>query len=110
MLQAAAAEFVPAVVAPPPPPVAVAMGHWVDGTDQGALNREYFCTEAPTMLYRTILPHAHLTCHMNGQIANISYTGRMGAKIHSVQSPQDWAAVQADSGAIYNATRQYGGV
>lgn len=109
VLQAGAAAFVPAAAPPAPPPVAVALGYWVEGTDEGAMNREFFYTEAPTMAYRTILPHGHFTCDLYGQIANISYTSRLGAKIHHVLSAQDWAAVQADSAAIYNIMRQHAG-
>ena len=79
------------------------MGITYDGTDPGALNQEFFVVEAPTAQYRTVLPHGHITCHMDGSIANVSYTSRMGQKISYVSSETDWNAILADSAAVFNA-------
>ncbi|MEM9059684.1 MAG: hypothetical protein AAGD13_04410 [Pseudomonadota bacterium] len=107
-----AAEFRPTVRAETPAPVrppTPVIGVTYDGTDQGALTREYFLVEAETPNYRTVLPHGHITVDMSGMM-NASYTSRTGAKIGSVLTPEDWLAVQADSAPIYNAFLQfYGG-
>jgi len=76
------------------------MGVWYEGTDQGAINREFFFVEAQTQNYRTVLPHGHITYTMYGQVANVSYTSRENKKMPQVT---DWNLVQADSAPIYNA-------
>jgi hypothetical protein len=97
-LSASAAVFEPAST----PVAPVAAGIVYNGTDQGALNQEFFFVEAPTWQYRTILPHGHITLAMDGSIANISYTSRTGQKIAHVSTETDWNAIAADSAAVFN--------
>ncbi len=90
----------------PAPRPAQVNGVCIEGTDAGALNREFFYVEAQTERFRTILPHGHITCDMFGRIANISYTHRNGQKIATVFSEEHWLAIKADSGPIYNGLAQ----
>ncbi|MGD1924822.1 MAG: hypothetical protein ACFB03_11645 [Paracoccaceae bacterium] len=94
----------PAPVTPPTPVIGIIY----DGTDKGALSREFFLVEAETPNYRTVLPHGHITIDMQGS-QNVSYTSRTGAKNGFVSTDQDWLAVQADSAPIYNAFLRYFG-
>jgi hypothetical protein len=90
----------PRSVASSAQPSSSSMGLVIDGTDVGALNKEYFFVEGQTKDFRRVLPHGHATYDMYGQLANISYTCRNGTKIPQVT---DWNVVQADSAPIYNA-------
>jgi hypothetical protein len=98
-LSATAAVFEPSST----PVAAIATGVVYDGTDPGALNQEFFFVEVPTLQYRTTLPHGHITCNMDGSVANISYTSRTGQKTSYVSTATDWNAILADSSAVYNA-------
>jgi hypothetical protein len=98
-LSASAAVFEPSST----PVAAIAMGVAYDGTDPGALNQEFFFVEAPTATYRTVLPHGHITCNMDGSVANISYTSRTGQKLSYVGTNTDWNTILADSAAVYDA-------
>lgn len=74
-----------------------------NGTDQGAMNKEFFIVEAQAHNFRTVLPHAHITCDFMGQM-NLSYTARNSTKTASVQDLSD---IQADSASIYNAVTKF---
>ncbi|MGC4060868.1 MAG: hypothetical protein QM749_08450 [Aquabacterium sp.] len=83
-------------------PAAISMGVTIEGTDDGALSREFFFVEASTPTYRTVLPHGHITLDMYGGVASITYTSRLNSKT-SVYQPNDWNVILADSAPIYNA-------
>ncbi|MGS4948091.1 hypothetical protein ACVDG3_21710 [Meridianimarinicoccus sp. RP-17] len=75
---------------------------YYDGTDEGALAKEYFVVEGPCANFRTILPHGHVVYNMQHMLTNISYTSRNGAKIGTVANPTDWAKIRADSIPIHD--------
>lgn len=96
-----APAFVPGgAAAPAPPPPAPAMIY--DGTDEGALAKEFFVVESACEDFRRITPHGHVVYDMHGRLTNISYTSRSGAKIGSVVTQTDWATVRADSIPIHD--------
>jgi hypothetical protein len=83
-------------------PAPISMGVCINGTDEGALNPEYFFVEAATQNYRTVLPHGHITMGMFGQgITSITYTSRNNTKTKMLM-PNDWNVILADSAPIYN--------
>lgn len=96
----------PAKSSAKPPPIA--MGVVVDGTDEGALNKEYFFVEAYTQNYRTVLPHGHITMDMYNNVTSITYTSRTNSKT-SIYQPNDWNVILADSAPIYNAMAAFFG-
>jgi hypothetical protein len=96
-----APAFTPASATPP----ARAMVY--DGTDEGAISKEYFVVEGPCQNFRTILPHGHIVYDMYGRLTNISYTARNGTKIGTVATPTHWATIRADSIPIHDGLAWY---
>ena len=97
-LNAWAPSFKPSTVAPPKP---YPNGVTYDGTDIGALMKDYFVLETVSASFRTTLPHAHITVGMDGS-TNVSYTSRLNVKIGTVSTETHWSTIKADSAPIYS--------
>ena len=84
------------------PRAPVPQGWMYEGTDEGAINREFFFVEGQTQAYRQVLPHGHIVLDPYGGISNISYTYRKSGKLGTVVTETHWNSIKADSTTIYN--------